>query len=62
MRSLTRKLGDRLLAAVVPQATASACIPTEYWTEHKSPAVCRHCHNDCTGKSYCDAWACYIDC
>lgn len=61
MRSITR-FGDRMLATLVPQATASACIPPDPWTEHQSPAVCRHCHYNCYGHAICDAWACYTDC
>jgi hypothetical protein len=58
-------LGDRMLAAVLPRASASACIPNDpyYTCKYKSSCDARfytkyYCTNNCTGTEFCNPVGC----
>jgi hypothetical protein len=58
-------LGDRMLAAVLPRASASACIPNDpyYTCKYKSSCSARfttqyYCTNNCTGTEFCNPVGC----
>lgn len=53
-------LGDRLLAAVLPQTTAAGCLPTQHYTTCKYKSSCDNayttqyrCTTNCAGVANC---------
>jgi hypothetical protein len=58
-------LGDRMLAAVLPRASASACIPNDPYYACKYKSSCSahyttkyHCTNNCAGVEFCSPVGC----
>jgi hypothetical protein len=65
MTSRLNKLGDRMLAAMLPRATAAACLPTLRYYECAGARICGgpnqtryHCVTNCAGTPICSPVGC----
>jgi hypothetical protein len=64
-RALAR-IGDRMLAAVLPHTTAAGCLPSNTYYECKYPHSCNNAHemshirctSNCAGVYNCEAVGC----
>lgn len=61
MTGAFNRLGDRLLVAMLPKATAAACLPSEHYNECEGPKICGSgrtrtkysCTTNCAGIATC---------